>query len=188
MTRGLVLICAPMDVGGPIQNVSPLRKSYRCFQLSVSNFGNDKTANTNQAGMPNHCPDHDSLNSPRKPLRVVIVEDEAIIAMELEMLLEELNVEVIGVALSAAEAEAMVAAERPDCVTMDINIQGDRDGVDAACNIFQKYGVRSIFVSAYGNADIKARAEPANPIGWVTKPVEPHKLEEMLRGVDRTDV
>ncbi len=128
-----------------------------------------------------------ALETPRRPLRVVIVEDEAIIAMELEMLIEELGAQIVGTAASAAEAEALVRAQRPDCVTMDISINGDRDGVDAAIKIFEHYGVRSIFVSAYGNAATRAKAEPANPLGWVRKPIDKADLGDILRRVVPSD-
>ncbi len=122
---------------------------------------------------------------PRRPLRVVIVEDEVIISMDLQMLLEELQAEVVGTATSADEADALVAAAWPDVVTMDINIKGDRDGVTAANEIFEKYGVRSIFVSAYGDPATRARAEPAKPFGWVMKPIDKADLDQVLRLVQR---
>ncbi|MCC5970784.1 MAG: response regulator [Pararhodobacter sp.] len=137
------------------------------------------------AGATTEPADRISHRSPRDTLRVVIVEDEAIISMELEMLLEDLNADVVGTAMTAAEAEALVAAHRPDCITMDINIRGDRDGVDAARDIFRKYGVRPIFVTAYGDAETRKRAMPAHPIGWIRKPIEKEELDEMLRRVKR---
>ena len=124
----------------------------------------------------------------RRPLRVVVVEDEMIISMDLQMLLEELQVEVVGTAISAEEADAVVAAERPDVVTMDINIQGDRDGVTAANEIFEKYGIRSIFVSAYGDAATMGRAEPAKPFGWVRKPIDKAELDQVLQLVQMRNV
>ncbi len=119
------------------------------------------------------------------PLRVVIVEDEVIISMELEMLLEELGAEVVGTAMSASQAEALVAQHRPDFLTMDINIKGDRDGVTAACDIFARFGTRSIFVSAFGDAATKARAAPANAIGWVRKPIVDADLADAVSLVTR---
>ncbi len=129
--------------------------------------------------------DEDSPSGPlpSRPLRVVIVEDEAIISMELEMLLEELNAEVVGMAMTAAQAEALVAEHRPDCVTMDINIKGPRDGVSAAQDIFEAYGVRAIFVSAYKDTATVKRAESAKPFGWITKPIDKTDLALALEQV-----
>jgi two-component system, response regulator PdtaR len=117
------------------------------------------------------------------PLRVLIVEDEAIIAMEIEMMLENMGIEVLGVAMSAAQAADLARAYRPDCVTMDINLKGDRDGVSAALEIHEELGIRAIFVSAYGNPEIKERAQPARPLGWVQKPIRPAELVEAIAQV-----
>ncbi len=137
---------------------------------------------------PATAKDESSVDGSRRPLRVMIVEDEVIIAMELEMILEELEAEVVGIAMTAQEAEEIAARERPDLITMDINIKGARDGVDAARLIYEKYGIRSVFVSAYGNPAQKVLAQAANPLGWVRKPIEQDDLGDILRQVmaDRT--
>lgn len=129
-------------------------------------------------------PSEASSKKPRR-LRVLIVEDEPIIAMELEMLLEELEAEVVGIAISAAEAVRYTQAYDPDFITMDINISGDRDGVTAAHEIIEKYGVRSIFISAHADAATRQRAEPCNQIGWIVKPVSKSDLSDLMTRVKR---
>jgi DNA-binding NarL/FixJ family response regulator len=70
---------------------------------------------------------------------------------------------------------------------MDIRLAGDRDGVDAALEIFRTLGIRSLFASAHGDAQVRARAEAARPLGWVAKPYRVATLlaavEEALREV-----
>jgi DNA-binding NarL/FixJ family response regulator len=100
--------------------------------------------------------------------------------MEIEDLLIELGFDVVGTAMDAEEAVRMAAALRPDVVTMDINLGRGRDGISAAVEIFQRFGLRSVFVSAYGNAETLARAEPARPLGWVTKPISRAALQAAL--------
>lgn len=117
------------------------------------------------------------------PLRVLIVEDEPIIAMELEMLLDELKAEVVGIAISAEEAISYTREYRPDFITMDINISGDRDGVTAAKEIFEKYGVRSIIVTAHADVATRQRAEQCDQIGWIVKPVSKSDLSDLMAGV-----
>lgn len=185
MTQDFGQMRAPVAKAGGMQNKSLLRKIYRPFRLGTSDLGKDKATRQQQVDPAVDQTDGLEATAPRRPLRVVIVEDEAIIAMELEMLLAELDVDVVGVAMTADEAEALVAEHRPDCLTMDINIQGARDGVEAARAIFEKYGIRSVFVSAYGNDETRSRAADAQPIGWVMKPVETEQLDEMLRRVAR---
>jgi two-component system, response regulator PdtaR len=118
-------------------------------------------------------------------LRVVVVEDEAIIAMELEDLLAELGAEVVGTAPSAARAIELARTLRPDCMTMDIRIQGARDGISAAIEIYESFGIRSAFVSAFGNPETAARAKAAHPLGWVPKPIRKADLAAVLGGVPR---
>src|SRR5260370_31253604 len=65
---------------------------------------------------------------------------------------------------------------RPELVLMDISLPGKRDGVDAAVEIFQRLGIRSIFASALADAAVKARAESARPLAWLAKPFNDRKL------------
>ncbi|MFZ3585463.1 response regulator [Loktanella sp. DJP18] len=118
-----------------------------------------------------------------KPLRVLIVEDEAIIAMDLEMILEDLGVEVVGIAMSAEHAVRLAEKHAPDCATMDINIKGDRDGVSAATEIYEKFGIRSIFVSAFGTDELYKRAEPTRPFTWIKKPFRSDDFKAALQMV-----
>lgn len=122
-----------------------------------------------------------------RPLRVLIVEDEAIIAMDIEMMLQDLGAQVVGVAMTAAEAVRLAELHRPDCATMDINIKGGRDGVSAATEIYETLSIRSIFVSAYGNDETRQRAAPAHPFGWIKKPLEINDLKLALDRVIDTD-
>lgn len=109
-------------------------------------------------------------NAPAR-LRAVIVEDEAMIAMDLEMLLEDMDIDVLGIAATAALACALVRQHLPDFVTMDISIKGDRDGISAAREIYEATGIRSIFISSYNDTATKDRAAPCHAIAWVTKPI-----------------
>lgn len=112
------------------------------------------------------------------PARILIVEDEFLIAMELEYRLMEAGIEVVGTAVTAEEALAIARSEKPDLAIMDIRLAGRRDGVDAAIELFSTYGIRSIFASAHADNDTRRRAAPASPIGWLQKP---YPAEELLR-------
>ena len=105
------------------------------------------------------------------PLRVLVVEDEAVISIELEDMLEGLGCTVVGVAHTAAEAVRLAERERPDLITMDVSLPGQGDGVSAATEIFERHGLRSLFITAYTDAETVARARPACPLGWLRKPV-----------------
>ncbi len=102
---------------------------------------------------------------------VLIVEDDFLIAMDLEAALTDAGYKVAAVAVTADEAIALVAAHAPAVVVlMDIRLLGDRDGIDAALEIYRLYGVRSVFTSAHSDEESRRRAEPAMPYGWIEKP------------------
>ena len=118
---------------------------------------------------------------PIERLRVAVVEDEAVIAIEIEDLLLGCGAEVVGTAMSADEAVRLAETVRPDCMTMDIRLQGERDGISAAVEIYQRFGIRCIFVSAYNDPGTVARGEQARPFSWVAKPIRPDVLVSSLR-------
>ena len=114
--------------------------------------------------------------------RVLIVEDEFLIAMELEYRLLEAGIEVVGTAITAEEAIAIAKSEKPDLAIMDIRLAGRRDGVDAAIELFSLYGIRSVFASAHADSGTRKRAAAASPIGWLQKPYPAEELIQLLCG------
>lgn len=117
--------------------------------------------------------------SPASPC-ILLVEDDFLVSMEMETGLEEAGFEVAGIAATAEDAVALAAERRPALVVMDIRLASDRDGVDAALEIYRTLGIRSIFASAHGDARTRARAEPAQPLGWVAKP---YRVETLVKAV-----
>ena len=83
-----------------------------------------------------------------EPLRVLIVEDEAVLAMQLEMLVEDRGHVVVGTAYSASEAIALARATRPDLAFVDLQLQGRSSGIDVARAIRDMEGVTIVFVTA----------------------------------------
>jgi two-component system, response regulator PdtaR len=102
-------------------------------------------------------------------LRVLIVENHQILAVGLELLLADLGHTVVGV-IDTGE-EAIVAAEQhqPDLVLMDVGLDGDIDGVQAAQEIRKRFGLRSIFYTGISDPDTRARAAAADPIAFLDK-------------------
>ncbi len=64
----------------------------------------------------------------------------------------------------------MAASIRPALVLMDIRLAGRMDGVDAALALFRAYGIRCIFATAHNDPEVRRRAAPAEPLGWLPKP------------------
>ena len=121
--------------------------------------------------------DRDQATEPR---RILVVEDDFIIGLELETGLTDAGFEVVGVAATAEEALALAVSECPALVVMDIRLASKRDGVDAAIDILRATGVRSIFATANQDPQIKARAASAQPLAWLSKPYEVETLAALI--------
>jgi CheY-like chemotaxis protein len=113
--------------------------------------------------------------------RVLIVEDEVLIRLDLERELAAAGFEIVGAAASADEAVGLAEQEEPDAVLMDVRLIGARDGVDAALELWDRFKIRSVFVS--GNIDdaMKERAAAAQPLGFVSKPFSTSHIVALLR-------
>lgn len=118
-----------------------------------------------------------------RALRVLIVEDEFFISLNTEIMLEALGHTVVGVAVSADEAERMAERERPDVILMDIRLIGSRDGIDAAIAINDKLGIGSLFVTANTDVHTRRRALAAHPLGFLEKPLTERLLRDELAAV-----
>ena len=102
--------------------------------------------------------------------RVLVVEDEFFLAVQIEEWLLENGLDVVDVVHTAADAVAVAVAERPDLVIMDIRLASDGDGITAALAILERTGIRCIFATAYADPATCERGEKARPYGWLRKP------------------
>jgi len=118
--------------------------------------------------------------------RVLIVEDDFLVSSDMEAELTDAGFVVVGIATSAKEAIELAAAEEPHLVIMDIRLEGPSDGVEAAIEIFKSKGIRSLFASAYHDAETRRRAEPCSPLGWIAKPYPMGGLVAAVRHAVRT--
>lgn len=108
--------------------------------------------------------------------RVLIVEDEQIVAADLRMTLEGLGYDVVSTADSHGKAIREVARTQPDVVLMDIQLRGLMDGIVAAEEIRQGWHIPVVFVTANANEETMARARESGPYGYVLKPFRPKDL------------
>lgn len=103
-------------------------------------------------------------------LNVLIVEDEGITAESLSDVLEELGYGVSGIAADAFEAIDILNNDNTDFAILDINIQGDKDGIWVADLIQRKYNIPFIFLTAFDSEQILSRAVETKPYGYLLKP------------------
>jgi PAS domain S-box-containing protein len=113
--------------------------------------------------------------------RLLIVEDEPIVALDLQQELEQFGCEVVALAQSADEA--LMAAEEfhPDLALMDLHIVGSLDGIQTARLLRDAYQIPSVFLTAYSDDDTINRAVREMPYGYLTKPFQTRELKATLQ-------
>jgi DNA-binding NtrC family response regulator len=108
--------------------------------------------------------------------RILIVEDEFAVAMELEDHLDALGYTVVDHVMTGAEAVDRAATTDPDLVLMDVRLDGPMDGVEAAQTIRESHPIPVVFVTAYSDDETLQRATDTTPYGYVVKPFEEREL------------
>ncbi len=108
--------------------------------------------------------------------RILIVEDEHIVAMGIKRMLKNLGYTVTGVASSGEDAIVKAESTFPDVVLMDIMLKGDMDGVEAAKKIKEKFEIPVVYLTAYSDNKILERAKTTEPLGYIIKPFDEKDL------------
>jgi two-component system, response regulator PdtaR len=136
------------------------------------------TSTPDEPDPPRETGDHE--NKSFEKYRILIVEDEFFVAIDTQMILEANGHSIVGIAVTADEAVALTARERPDVVLMDIRLMGSRDGIDAAREIRQRFDIPSVFVTANTDDKTRQRAEVVRPLGFLDKPFTEERLRTTL--------
>lgn len=105
-----------------------------------------------------------------KKVKIQIVEDETIIAMEVEDRLKTIGYEVTSTVASGEEAVRRAGEDNPDLVLMDIVLQGEMDGIEAAEQIQNRWNIPIVYLTAYADDETLARAKLTGPFGYLLKP------------------
>ena len=114
-------------------------------------------------------------------VRILIVEDELLIAQGLARKLGKLGYAVTGTVTSGLEAIEQATQEHPDLVMMDIIIQGEMDGIAAAERIYRELDIPVVFVTAYADDETLQSAERAGAYGYVLKPYQEEEVNAAIR-------
>jgi CheY-like chemotaxis protein len=115
-----------------------------------------------------------------RKMRVLIVEDEILIAEELSERLSRLGFSVIAAVDSAEEGVTIATTERPDLVLMDIRLTGEKDGVQAAAEIRQQVDVPIVYITAYSDRLTVDRAKRTEHDGFILKPFHKSELQSTI--------
>ena len=110
------------------------------------------------------------------PYKIMIVEDERIVALSIKEILTAEGYEVCGIAGSANQLFKEVPSKLPDLVIMDVKIKGGTDGIDAAQRLREKYRIPSLFLTAFSDQPLLERAKQTEPLGYLLKPFKPGEL------------
>ncbi len=113
---------------------------------------------------------------PCTPPRVLIVEDEGVIAMRLERLLARLDYEVVGMASNGRQAIREAMKKQPDLILMDIKLSGGLDGIETATKIRAHLDTPIVYLSAHPEQMITDEVKCTRPSGFLSKPVRDQEL------------
>jgi DNA-binding NarL/FixJ family response regulator len=113
-------------------------------------------------------------------LRILVVEDERLVAMSLQRQLQTLGYTVVGRTASGDAAIELAGKLRPDVVLMDIYLEGEIDGISAAAEIQSQFQLPVIYLTAFSNREILDRAKLTEPAGYILKPYEDRELQVVI--------
>ena len=130
--------------------------------------------------------------------RILVVEDESLLAEDVQERLKTLGYEVVAVAHSGEEALARLAATHPDLVLMDIRLKGKLDGIDTARVVRERFNLPVVYMTGEADSATLERAKATEPLGYLLKPIEEkrlystveialykHKMDQRLRRIER---
>ncbi len=103
-------------------------------------------------------------------IKVLIVEDEPLIASDIEFTLNEAGYNVIGISHSCLKAMDMVNNRKPDIVLLDISIKGEKNGIDIGENLKKNYNIPFIYITSYADKTTLELAKATLPYGYIVKP------------------
>ena len=108
---------------------------------------------------------------------ILIVEDESIVAKDIQQSLKKLGYEVLGVCATGEDAISKAEQTKPSLVLMDIMLKGDMSGIEAADAIRQKLNIPIIFLTAYADSSTLSKAKVTEPYGYIIKPFKEIDLQ-----------
>ncbi|MFA4824522.1 MAG: response regulator [Methanoregula sp.] len=113
--------------------------------------------------------------------RVLVVDDEAIITMQLEEKISSMGHKVVGMTSSGEDAIEKARVTKPDIVLMDIVMPGKKNGIDAAKVIHKELGIPVIFITSYADDKILEEVKKVNPYGYIVKPFNELELKATIQ-------
>ena len=113
-------------------------------------------------------------------IKILVVEDEAIIAEDIASKLKKMGYEVVDIVASGEDAIASAIKTKPHLILMDIMLQGDMDGIEAAQKIRTRLNIPVVYLTAYADTDTLKRAKATKPFGYLLKPFRAKELHTTI--------
>lgn len=113
--------------------------------------------------------------------KILVVEDDSIIALTIQGRLKQFGYEVVGRASTGEDAIKKVKELQPDLVLMDIHIKGPIDGIQTAETVYGFYNVPVVYLTAYSDEKTLERAQKTSPFGYVVKPFNDETLRTTIK-------
>lgn len=117
-----------------------------------------------------------ALDLPADPTSILLVEDEGIVARDLEETLQRMGYRVVGIASEGSQAVRMAEQLAPELVVMDVSLRGEIDGIQAACMIQERLPLPVIFLTGHSDPQTLQRAVLTGPLGYLLKPFQEVEL------------
>jgi PAS domain S-box-containing protein len=114
------------------------------------------------------------------PAKIMVVEDEVVVAMELQSGLNALGYTVTGIVSSGEEALDLAEKSAPDLVLMDVKLPGTIDGIETALTIRERYNIPVVYVTAHADEETLQRAKLTFPLGYIVKPFSESDLRASI--------
>lgn len=115
--------------------------------------------------------------------KILVVEDENIIAMDIKYTLKSLGYDVCGVVATGEESVEKAFVMNPDLILMDIKLKGDMDGVCAAKKIQSRFNIPVLYLTAYGDETTLNRLDKTKTFRYVHKPFEEKELQFKIKSI-----
>lgn len=115
--------------------------------------------------------------------KILIVEDERIVAIDIKATLEDEGFEIVDIVISGEEAIKKALDLKPDLILMDIFLKGQLTGIEATQQIKEKIDIPVIFLTAYEDKKTMEKAQETNPLGYIIKPFEEDFLVSFIKKV-----
>ncbi|WP_207459761.1 response regulator [Azospirillum sp. SYSU D00513] len=103
-------------------------------------------------------------------MKAIVVEDDAVVSLYIKMVLKDLGHDVCAVAATVPKAISDIECHKPDFVTCDVSLAGKGSGAEVARAAYERWGIKTLFISANIDSALRKETEDLGPLGYVSKP------------------